>query len=223
MAQKAANTLESAPVTSDASAEALSLVAKAKLMAGKWGEAIDAYKKAVAAKPGEPNILLEYAYALRRARTSSPSEIHTVLDMAVNTVRKSTDRDLKRRVYESASFQALYMRPPRSFERAIQLGEEYTHDPSSTPSAQVWVNLACAYGQEFRRGEDDRPRPGRGLEMLAKLALEAAKEAIRIDPSRKDVLRSLMCPSPAQKEAREDDLAVFADDEDFKTLLGSCP
>jgi hypothetical protein len=220
LAQKAATTLESAPVTSDSSPETLSLVAKAKLMAGKWGEAIDAYRKAIEAKPGEPDTLLEYAYALRNSGSAAPTDVQKVLELAVNQVRGSTDRDLRRRVYESASFQALYLPPPGGYYRAIQLGEEYTHDASNPASAHIWVNLACAYGQQIRWNQANRPDTA--LKPLRDLALAAVKEAIRLDPSRKDVLHSLMCPSPAQKEAGEDDLAVFAGDDDFKALLGAC-
>ena len=215
-AAQAAAALQAAPVNVDASPEALVLLAKAKLVNGKWDEAVQAYKNAVSKDPANAQILLEYAYVLQRTG-HLPSEVQKQLDQALESAKSSSDKGLKRRVYESATYQALYLPAPDGFERAIRLGEEYTRDASNAPSGAVWVNLACAYGQKVRWLKTNQPSQDTG--QLRNAALAAARNAMTIDSKWKGTLHALMKPSDDQAARGENDLEVFADDPDFKTLL----
>jgi len=59
------------------------------------------------------------------------------------------------------------------------------------------------------------------LDESRKGALEAARTAIAIEPGMKDLLRMLWNPDdPTKDRSAEDDLEVFYEDPDFKSLLG---
>jgi tetratricopeptide (TPR) repeat protein len=215
-AEKAAGALQAAPINADVSPESLVLLAKAKLVNGKWDEAVQAYKKAIDKNPDDIKTLIEYAYALLRTG-HGPLEIQKQLDQAVDLVRSSTDKDLKRRAYESATYQALYLPAPDGFEKAIRLGEEYTQDSSNPASGPVWVNLTCGYGQKVRWLKANQP--SQDTKPLRDLALAAATKAIGLGDQWKATLHALMQPSDSQAARGENDLDTFAADPDFVGLL----
>jgi hypothetical protein len=137
----------------------------------------------------------------------------TALRDALAIEPQKPDPDLRRKIYESLTYVALYQPEPDGFTQAIFYGTAYTVEPTSLPSAVIWVNLAAAYGQQARwikahEGHMDAPVKGR--------ALDAAREAIRLDPSEKAFLASLLLGD----RPGEDDLAVFKDDNEFRQLLG---
>jgi len=214
-AATAANVLQSLPVSADAPADALLALAKAKLFSGKWDEAVAAYKAASDKKPADASTLLDYVYALQRGH--SPVEVQNQLDKALDLVRAGGDKDVKRRVYEAATYLALYAPAPDGFERAIRLGEEYTRDSSNNPSGAVRVNLACGYGQKVRWLRTNRP--SEDTKPLRDAAFQTAQAAINLDAQWKRTLHDLMLPSDVQAARGENDLEVFANDQEFRTLV----
>lgn len=214
-AAKAADALQAVPV-GDASAEALTLLGKAKLMTGKWDEAAQAYQKAVEVKPDDPATMLEYAYALRRTG-HSPFEVQATLEKSEGLLNAATDKTLKRQVYGALTFQSLYLPAPDGFEKAITFGRKYVDDPTNPESGAVWVNLACAYGQKVRWLKNTHP--DQETSDLRKLALDAAKDSIRIDPRYKATLKALTEPSETEAARGENDLEVFRDDPEFKSVV----
>jgi tetratricopeptide (TPR) repeat protein len=215
-AEKAADALQAAPLSDDATPEALSLLGKAKLVAGKWSEAVAAYKKSVERLPNDPATLTEYAYALRRTGYA-PTEVFNQLEKAEALVRGSIDKNVKRQVYEAATFEALYLPSPDGFEKAIVLGTRYGQDQTNLASGPVWVNLACAYGQKVRWLRSNRPEEDTAP--LRAAALNAIKNAVQIDTRWKAQLRSLMEPSEIEAAQGENDLEVFRGDPDFQAAL----
>lgn len=215
-ATRAADALQGVTVTPDASPESLTLIGKAKLMAGKWDAAVQAYKKAVEQNLDDPGTLIEYAYALNRTG-HSPLEVQKQLDIAVNLVKAGGDKNLKRRVYEAATYSALYLPAPDGFEKAIQLGEEYTGSAANPSSGQMWVNLACGYGQKVRWLKGNRP--AEDTKPFRDKALAAAQAAIAIDTRWKATLLSLLEPSEAQAAQGENDLEVFREDREFQAAI----
>ncbi|MGD1096888.1 MAG: hypothetical protein ABSB35_33460 [Bryobacteraceae bacterium] len=215
-AATAASVLQALPVSADASPESLLAQAKAKLISGKWDEAIQAHKAAIEKKPADAGTLLEYIYALNRTGHSS-TEVQNQLDKALDLVRAGGDKDVKRRVYEAATYIALYAPAPDGFERAIRLGEEYTKDSSNNPSGAVFVNLACGYGQRVRWLRANQPT--QDTKPVRDAAFEAAQAASNLNTQWKRTLHDLMLPSDVQAARGENDLQVFADDENFRALL----
>ena len=216
-AAAAASVLQALPVSADASPDSLLAQAKAKLMSGKWDESIQAYKAAIERKPADAATLLDYSYALNRTG-HNPLEVQSQLDTALDLVRAGGDKDLKRRVYEGATYIALYAPAPEGYERAIRLGVEYTKDSSNHPSGAVFVNLACGYGQKVRWLAANQP--AQDPKPFRDAALEAARGAINLGTQWKQNLHDLMLPSDVQAARGENDLQVFANDPDFRTLLG---
>jgi hypothetical protein len=120
---------------------------------------------------------------------------------------------LRRKIYESLTYVALYQPEPDGFTQAIFYGTAYIAEPTNLPSAVIWVNPAAAYGQQARW---IKAHDGHIDALVRSRALDAAREAIRLDPGEKAFLASLL----QGDRPGEDDLAVFKDDNEFRQLLG---
>jgi hypothetical protein len=112
---------------------------------------------------------------------------------------------------------ALYDPAPVGFAKAIEKGETLARDrEGGTGSASLHLWLASAYGQKYAF-EKARNASEEILAPIKAKALAEARSAIEIDVAVLPTLRGLWNPAPG---AEDDDLAVFKDDPDFRTLLG---
>ncbi len=193
-------------------------LARANLVAGSKQEAVLAYISAIGKDPFNPQIRFEYASALEALDRPSSDVISALLD-ALSVEFAHPNPDLRRKIYESLMYLYLYEPPPQGFTQAISYGEQYTSAAANLPSDVVWVNLACAYGQQ---AASEKPK-GAPFGPIRDKAFAAAREAIRLDPSNQSFLAGLMEPTPDKAAGGEDDLAVFSDDSAFRTLLGLPP
>ena len=187
-------------------------IARANLVSGDTARAVEAYRTAIVRDPWNPRLRFEFARALQSAGASG-SEVMAALRDALAVESQKTDPDLRRKIYESLTYVALYQPEPDGFTQAIFYGTAYTAEPTNLPSSVIWVNLAAAYGQQARW---TRTQEGQLDQLVRNRALEAAREAIRLDPAEKAFLASLF----QADRPGEDDLAVFKDDEEFRQLLG---
>jgi tetratricopeptide (TPR) repeat protein len=216
-ASKAAATITDVPMTELRSTDEFGVWAKAQALRGNYGQAVNAYRKAIDLAPNDPKLRLEYADALHQAGASE-ADVYDQLIEAYKRVSPRMDPDLKASIYASLTYCCLYLAPPQGFEQAIHYGEEYTADPNNPPSDSVWVNLAAAYGQQAKwmKAQD----PSADIGQLRAKALEAGKKAIALDPQNRSLLRGLLDPTPQQKHNSEDDLDLFKDDPDFRREWG---
>lgn len=120
--------------------------------------------------------------------------------------RSPDDRDAA----EGLMFAALYLSPPRGFEKTLAEGERI-----SNRTAAMRVYLAAAYGQKYRwllsvgaRPETDQ------LKDVRRRALEEAKGALDADPTWKEAIAGMLTATEG-----DDDLSAFRDDPDFKNLV----
>ena len=142
------------------------------------------------------------------------------LGTAIDEVRPDTLKEDKRRIFEEFTYNTLYEGPPTGFQKVIQYGRRYLQEEPATPSARIWTNLAAAYGQQYR-WESDHENKQEVRDQARNDALAAAKEAIRLEPKMRSLLRMLWDPNDVTKvSAEENDLEAFYNDSEFKELLG---
>lgn len=129
------------------------------------------------------------------------------------------DREARRspEFHEGLIQALLYQPPPDGFTRAIEAAEEYVRQ-FGAGNWRVWRSTACARGQQFayltnlHQGADGARREARNA------ALAAVRHVLAHNPDERDSLRHLW--DPKLTTPQEDDLEVFADDEEFIKLLG---
>lgn len=123
---------------------------------------------------------------------------------------ESQGREAALRALEGQVYDSLYQ--PGGFGRAIEDIQAYQGKPGALPSPRLWLYLASAYGQKHaaERGLDDA-----SADEARRKAVEAAREALRLDPGQAGVLRQLY----EGQDPREDDLASLKPDATLDELL----
>jgi hypothetical protein len=107
-------------------------------------------------------------------------------------------------------FASLYLPPPRGFEKTIAEGERI-----SSRTAPMHAYLAAAYGQKYKWMLSAGAAPGSpDVEAVRQKALEAAKQAIDLDPSWKDTIAGMLTATGG-----DDDLSAFREDAAFAKLI----
>lgn len=111
---------------------------------------------------------------------------------------------------EALMFAALYLPPPRGFEKTIAEGERI-----ASKTAAMHAYLAAAYGQKYKWMLAAGAAPGSpDVEAVKQKAYEAAKRAIDLDPSWKDTVAGMLTASGG-----DDDLSAFREDPGFAKLV----
>jgi tetratricopeptide (TPR) repeat protein len=202
------------PFTANAYGISAADIARANLFSGDTKQAVEAYRSAIARDPSNPRLRFEFARALQSVGAPGTEvEVMAALRDARAMEPQKPDPDLRRKIYESLTYLALYQPEPDGFTQAIFFGTAYTAEPTNLPSAVIFVNLAAAYGQQARW---TKTHDGQLDVTVRARALDAARFAIRLDPAEKGFLASLL----KGDRPGEDDLAVFKDDNEFRELLG---
>lgn len=209
------------PLTELTSLSDVYVVAKAHLAAKNYTEAIRGFIKALELAPNDINIRIDYALALRAAGTPLPVVVDELLE-ARKRLTPQTDRTTKERLYRALVYTLVYMEPPQGFTEAIKYGEEYLADRSNPNDGGIFVTLAAAYGQKYE-WEREHEGDGTRLEEARKKALGAVQCAIDTNPDWKEKLKALLDPDYRGKDPGENDLEVFADDDDFRSILDLPP
>jgi len=123
----------------------------------------------------------------------------------------------RQRLYEGYIYNLLYA--PGGYKEAVRAATEYIASPANPASGRVWAYLSAAYGQQYTEDKQNGVM-GDALSATEKKALEAVKEALRLDPRLKSLLRTLWDPTDTTKLAdEENDLEVFHGSAEFKKLL----
>jgi len=122
--------------------------------------------------------------------------------------------------YEGLIEALLYQPPPRGYETALEVGEEFLKR-FGEGNWRVWRALACAHGQKYSylKADDKTAQPE--LDLAREQALKAVKRVLALNPGETDSMRTLWDPKRVTPE--ENDLEVFYNDDptgEFKKLLG---
>ncbi len=229
-AKEAAEQIVSVTLSSLSTPGDIALWAKAQLSTGNYAKAVEGYRQAGAKSPDDIQLRLEYAAALYYARAPIGQALKQ-LEQAERIVRvvPEIDRELKKKVYRAITFQYLFANPPESFNKTIDYARGYIEDtdPAKIPSGAVYVNLAAAYGQKWKWLAEHEPAgltKQTALDETRTAALDAIKEALKLDKNDfwKKRLQILLQKN-IEKSPLDDDLEVFEDDADFRTILGLQP
>jgi len=119
-------------------------------------------------------------------------------------------------LYEGAIHACLYEPRPTGFEKAISYGDYYKGHFGEN-NARVASYLALAYGQKYAYTLPETETNKEELKKIRAKALEAVRQAIRIHPDSRTFLYDQWNKNAKDPEA---DLQMFADDPEFKIILG---
>jgi tetratricopeptide (TPR) repeat protein len=189
--------------------------ARVQFEAGRYDQAIIGYENAVAKDPRDARLRHSYAIAMKYGGRPRPDCMFQ-LEKSLELARSSSDLGLQRDIYASYTFNALYLDRPEGFLRARKAAEEYVLNRQSLPSGDVWLNLACAYGQQY---DEASKAPGVDAETLRALrdkALDALKSSVRVDPRLNSRAQQLL----DGRAEGDDDLKAFEKDKEFREAVG---
>jgi hypothetical protein len=212
-AVSAAHRANNVEITDSISSPVASALTTAALLTGDAPRALQAARIAVEKSPDDPQAHLNYAIALYENEADS-SEVEKELKLARELVNRKLSTSIKEDVYNSIVYFYLYVQPPEGFTKAIEYGEEFLKISAPSTSA-LWMNLACAYAQKYIYLESDPASEGQ-LAALKKLAFDAIKQALKLEPSAIARFRELAKGEP---DPQDNDLEVFMDDPEFRKLL----
>jgi tetratricopeptide (TPR) repeat protein len=216
--RKAAINLLSEPVESATRQEHLGIRAKALLSLDKYAEASEVYKELLNRTPDDPKVRFEYAVAL--FYLGNHAQAYQQMLQAYGSLTPTAEPRLKRDIYRSLTFQALYQAPPKGFEDAIKFGEEYVGDSQNLPEPAIWTNLAAAYGQKAAWLVAHPPIDQQAFDDARTRALAAAGKAIEFGERWKTRIRELLVKGAPNKDPKDNDLEVFENDKEFRRLVG---
>jgi hypothetical protein len=142
------------------------------------------------------------------------------LETAINSIGPDTPPETKLLYYERLTYTALYEPEPTGFLKAIGYARRYLKEEPQRTSGRLFVNLACAFGQQYdwEKKHDNRAQ---ALKEIRQSALDAVREALRLDPGSKNVLKLVWDPKASKMSDEENDLEVFYEDPEFQALLGT--
>jgi hypothetical protein len=123
----------------------------------------------------------------------------------------------RKRATEGFVYNSLYA--PEALDEGIRVARDYLRMPGNLSSGRLWAYLAAGLGQQFKAARDTSATDAELL-AIEKEALTAVREAIRLEPAMKGLLRSLWDPKDPNRAAPdEDDLEVFFERPGFSELL----
>ena len=142
------------------------------------------------------------------------------LESAMGSIGPETPPETRLLLYERLTNAALYEPAPGSFQKVIKYFNQFTQQEATPPTARLYVNLACAYGQQYEwlTKTQQPPDPG-SLQQTRNLALDAVRNALKSDPNSKTILRLVWDPNATKIVDEENDLQSFYKDPEFKSLL----
>jgi hypothetical protein len=204
--QEIAERSRAVQITGALSATEAGALAKGAFLVGDTSRALQASSLAVSKNPDDYRAQLNYAVVLHKANAKS-AVVLEVLKKTHDLIPPNLDLQTKEDVYNSLVYLAIYQDPPEGFSRAIEYGEEFT---SSNPAkkSSIWVNLACAYGQQYSYLKS-KNEANTVLQSVRDKATRAIKTAIGIDPSSKKRFAELI----SNDTNLDDDLKDLADDD----------
>jgi len=138
----------------------------------------------------------------------------------------TTNAELKMKVYRAVTYFYLFSDLSRKdFEKTIKFGEEYEADdnPRKIVSVGILVNVACAYGQKYKWLKENNAGEKEKNDARAK-ALEYIQKTLAQDANGSWLKRlQTLLRSDIPKDESDDDLEVFENDNEFRSLLNLPP
>lgn len=189
--------------------------ASAQARVGNLVVAEDALRDALQRDPDNTDIYLRLA-DVRRLRHNHAGAVEIIQE----GVRKAGTMEARVQLLHRAILTSLYLPPPHGFRQAIELSDDFMKI-AHAPDASVLLWRAAAFGQSYKwskkRSDDDAAGEARSK------AIEAIRRLVELRPNpaaaERLLLKAMLYPSPEERAAGEDDLAVFDDDEAIIALV----
>ena len=197
----------------DSTPEKLADWARVQFDAGHYKDAAAGYRDAIKLAPSNAALRHAYAIALKYAGADlqkCAAELQEALDLA----RQTADPEVRRQVYVSYTFNHLYLPPPDGYTKAREAALEYVSRPDNLPSGDVFLNLACAYGQQASH----EGAQANVADLRAK-ALVAVQSALSVTPRLQPRVQQML----EGRAPGDDDLQAFAQDPEFRRVAGLAP
>ena len=192
------------------SVELLDARGSAEIRARQWPEAIQTLRRALNMAPTNQPIITKLTQTLSAARRTD--EAQKLIDESQAVAVRAGNTAAKNRSDLNEMFNALYQ--PGGFTRAIAIGAGLLEtDQGSNGNLHLW--LARAYGQ---RAAEAR-KQGQPFDADRQAALERLAAMKKLRPDLLPVARSMWRPAAHGGAKEDDDLEVFANDEEFARLL----
>lgn len=214
----AAKNVISASSANNLSFEEMAVRAKAMLSLGKYDQAVRLYRDLVANAPEDIRFRFEYGVAL--FYSGAKLDAYQQMQEAYRRITADTDSALKKNIYRSLTFQALYLPPPEGFEDAIKYGSEYVEDTYTVPDPAIWTNLAAAYGQKAAWYATQPNPDAKTSSEIRESALNAVRKAASLGNRWKQRLLELMVKGFPNKSSDDNDLEFFEMDNEFREAVG---
>ena len=186
--------------------------ASVQARAGNHQAAEDALRDALQQDPENLDILLRLAQ-VRWLRNNRDGYI----DVVIEAVKKSplTNNAVIAEA-KNAQVVALYLPPPKGFEKALVLGAALERASSSMNDPMVHVRVAAAYGQQYAWELKGKRSSEKELEKIRDKALQAVRKALELDSDgrTRNILSGLL-----DSTELDNDLAAFANDKEFLAVI----
>ncbi|MDP2409079.1 MAG: hypothetical protein Q8M26_02210 [Pseudolabrys sp.] len=186
----------------------------AQARAGNFQAANQALRDAIAKEPDKKDYLVRLADVLERQGSTQAAQA-----LIAEAEQKEGDnlallkRDLVQVLYEPA---------PESFQKALPIAAKLLARPdgANDPFVRLWT--AAAEGQRFAWLAQNNGSEADKQNARAR-ALAEVKKTIELSPdpnsSARVLLRNMLDPSQANSVTEDNDLEVFKNDEEFKTVI----
>lgn len=196
------------------------LWAKVQLSRNDYQRAYTAYSILLDLIPTDAEVRFNYAFTLSRIEPQNTTKIIDALEMAKSLIKHDTSEITIMNIYLSLSYYNLYLQAPDGFMKTIRIVDEFKKKYSTFLSAGLIVNLAAAFGQQYLFYKEYDKADDLSLEQIKIRCLDACKEAISIDQNSIDSIKKMMLKNYPNKNPEDNDLEVFENDNDFRTILG---
>jgi len=190
--------------------------AAAQARTGNLPLAEDALRDALKKSPTDPDIYLKIA-DVKQLR----QDYDGAVKMRIQASRYITDEDKRIDLLRRSIYAALFVAPPHGFDQAISLSEELLELPRGR-NALSYLWLACGLGQKFGHLQANRA-PASEINSVREKALAAVRKVVELAPnydsSERMLLRAVFDPQDEGNIASDNDLEVFKNDADFRTVI----
>lgn len=161
-----------APISKLRTRDDLAAKGQAAMLQGHYQDAVAAFTRALSAGPRTPELLLDYARALKRLTPTPWLQIVSSLEEAIGNSGTHTPINTRKEITWELLNAYLYLPPPNGFESAIALANNaaatYCKDDPYT-----YVYLSAAYGQAYAYYKDNNAAD------VASRQIELAKQSLR--------------------------------------------
>ena len=212
--QELTKKISQTPISANSNAELANAVAVSSLVQGNNLRAFEATDIVLQRDPKDPWALLNRARLFAQIGTDVRATVEQ-LQQSKASITQETSADIVETIYSELAYYQLYVDAPTGYQAAIATVEEYL-SKYRPKQADLYINLACAYGQEHALLKSQGASQEE-IDQARDRAIEAMKNAIDLNPAARKRLVEMVKAKPTDED---NDLTTFIDDTKVKQFLG---